>query len=152
MDNIDKWDCAPDQASCMAAGCCWVPATEKVFMLMMMVSMNVIFFLFSQDTPWCFFPDNVPTPGDLCKEFHWEAAGPGFTEEEYAVMFSNYEANLNIRGTGAIIAAPDAETPGGDYRCCGGNMEMHNFQRDRLRHYNSSILLRRDQVRTLHLQ
>ena len=74
-------------------------------------------FLFSQDTPWCFFPDNVPTPGDLCKEFHWEAAGPGFTEEEYAVMFSNYEANLNIRGTGAIIAAPDAETPGGDYRC-----------------------------------
>ena len=79
--------------------------------------MNVIFSHFSQDTPWCFFPDNVPTPGDLCKEFHWEAAGPGFTEEEYAVMFSNYEANLNIRGTGAIIAAPDAETPGGDYRC-----------------------------------
>ena len=59
----------------------------------------------------------MPTPGDLCKEFHWEAAGPGFTEEEYAVMFANYEANLNIRGTGAIIAAPDAETPGGDYRC-----------------------------------
>ena len=118
-------------------------------MLMMMVSTNVIFFLFSQDTPWCFFPDNVPTPGDLCKEFHWEAAGPGFTEEEYAVMFSNYEANLNIRGTGAIIAAPDAETPGGDYRYrgCGSNMEMHNLQRDRLRHYSIvvDILLRGDQ-------
>ena len=85
-------------------------------------------FLFSQDTPWCFFPDNVPTPGDLCKEFHWEAAGPGFTEEEYAVMFSNYEANLNIRGTGAIIAAPDAETPGGDYRCCGSNNLKHRHK------------------------
>ena len=115
MDNIDKWDCAPDQASCMAAGCCWVPATEKVYVDD--DGINECDLFFSQDTPWCFFPDNVPTPGDLCKEFHWEAAGPGFTEEEYAVMFSNYEANLNIRGTGAIIAAPDAETPGGDYRC-----------------------------------
>ena len=85
----------------------------------------------------------MPTPGDLCKEFHWEAAGPGFTEEEYAVMFSNYEANLNIRGTGAIIAAPDAETPGGDYRCCGGNMEMHSLQRDRLRHYSSRYIIKR---------
>ena len=30
VDNIDKWDCAPDQASCTAAGCCWVPVTTKV--------------------------------------------------------------------------------------------------------------------------
>ena len=34
VDNIDKWDCAPDQASCTAAGCCWVPATTKVSWVM----------------------------------------------------------------------------------------------------------------------
>ena len=28
-------------------------------------------------------------------------------------MYEKYEANLNIDGTGAIVAAPDLETPGG---------------------------------------
>ena len=28
------------------------------------------------------------------------------------VMYAKYEANLNIDGTGAIVAAPDLETPG----------------------------------------
>ena len=27
-------------------------------------------------------------------------------------MYAKYEANLNIDGTGAIVAAPDLETPG----------------------------------------
>ena len=27
-------------------------------------------------------------------------------------MYEKYEANLNIDGTGAIVAAPDLETPG----------------------------------------
>ena len=34
VDNIDRWDCAPDQASCSAAGCCWAPAATKVSRLM----------------------------------------------------------------------------------------------------------------------
>jgi len=97
VDNIDRWDCAPDQASCSAAGCCWAPATTK-------------------DTPWCFYPDNVPNPCVGDNVYNWDAADPGFTEAEYQTMYTNYEANLNIRGTGAIIAAPDEETPGGDYR------------------------------------
>lgn len=28
------------------------------------------------------------------------------------MMYEKYEANLNIDGTGAIVAAPDLETPG----------------------------------------
>ena len=30
----------------------------------------------------------------------------------WQVMYEKYEANLNIDGTGAIVAAPDLETPG----------------------------------------
>ena len=30
-------------------------------------------------------------------------------------MYSNYEANLNIDGSGAVVAAPDQNTPGGSY-------------------------------------
>ena len=69
-----------------------------------------------QGIPWCFYPDNVPNPCVGDNVYNWEAADPGFTEAEYQTMYTNYEANLNIRGTGAIIAAPDEETPGGDYR------------------------------------
>ena len=100
ISNIDKYDCAPNEAACTEAGCCWVPVT-------------------SRGIPWCFYPDNVPNPGTICGDsnnYNWNAADPGFSDEEYAIMYANYEANLNIRGTGAIIAAPDAETPGGDYR------------------------------------
>ena len=55
-----------------------------------------------------------PCDGDV---YNWVASDPGFTDAEYDIMYENYKVNLNIRGTGAIIAAPDAETPGGDYRC-----------------------------------
>jgi len=54
-----------------------------------------------------------PCDGDV---YNWVASDPGFTDAEYDIMYENYKVNLNIRGTGAIIAAPDAETPGGDYR------------------------------------
>lgn len=30
-------------------------------------------------------------------------------------MTKNFEANLNIQGSGAIVAAPDHNTPGGNY-------------------------------------
>ena len=97
VDNIDKWDCAPNEAACEEAGCCWVPANEK-------------------GIPWCFYPDNVPNPCVGEDVYNWNAENPGFSDEEYNIMYENYKVNLNIRGTGAIIAAPDAETPGGDYR------------------------------------
>jgi len=54
-----------------------------------------------------------PCEGDV---YNWAASDPSFTDADYDIMYENYKVNLNIRGTGAIIAAPDAETPGGDYR------------------------------------
>ena len=62
VDNIDKWDCAPDQASCMAAGCCWVPATEKVVMSIMMVAMSS-FFSFYSGHSLVFLPRQCAHPG-----------------------------------------------------------------------------------------
>merc|ERR1711892_939581 len=100
IPDIEKYDCAPVFDACEAKGCCWVPADTH------------------RDTPWCFYGTDQPSPDDYCKPemFNWEASDPGFSDSEYQTMYAKYEANLNIRGTGAIIAAPDAETPGGDYR------------------------------------
>merc|ERR1719260_332297 len=104
IPNADKIDCAPFEADCAAAGCCWVPAEE--------LDQNL-----TKGTPWCFYGSDQEPPPDPCAGdvFNWVASDPGFTDEIYQVMYAKYEANLNIDGTGAIVAAPDLETPGGSY-------------------------------------
>merc|ERR1711892_1569613 len=99
IPDTEKYDCAPVFDACEAKGCCWVPADTH------------------RDTPWCFYGTDQPSPDDYCKPemFDWEASDPGFSDSEYQTMYAKYEANLNIDGTGAIVAAPDHETPGGDY-------------------------------------
>merc|ERR1712123_55321 len=99
IPDTEKYDCAPVFDACEAKGCCWVPADTH------------------RDTPWCFYGTDQPSPDDYCKPemFNWEASDPGFSDSEYQTMYAKYEANLNIDGTGAIVAAPDHETPGGDY-------------------------------------
>merc|ERR1711892_1065534 len=99
IPDTEKYDCAPVFDACEAKGCCWVPADKH------------------RDTPWCFYGTDQPSPDDYCKPemFNWEASDPGFSDSEHQTMYSKYEANLNIDGTGAIVAAPDHETPGGDY-------------------------------------
>jgi len=103
VPNSDKYDCAPFEAECHQKGCCWVPVEKNGS---------------TRGTPWCFYPSDMTHPPDPCDGdvYNWVASDPGFTDDEYGIMYNNYKANLNIRGTGAIIAAPDAETPGGDYR------------------------------------
>jgi len=103
IPNADKIDCAPFEADCNAAGCCWVPAE---------MDQNL-----TRGTPWCFYGTDQEPPPDPCAGdvFNWAASDPGFTDEIYQVMYEKYEANLNIDGTGAIVAAPDLETPGGSY-------------------------------------
>jgi len=87
------------QSDCEASGCCWRPANDV-----------------DKDTPWCFYPDgDGPGPGGDCGSYNWNADGPGFTDEFYNTMFENYRANLNVEGCGAVVAAPDGDTPGGSY-------------------------------------
>merc|ERR1711909_138944 len=105
-DVSDRHDCGhmgTQQQECEASGCCWRPVNEV-----------------HKDTPWCFYPDGDgpgPTdgPGGDCSSYNWNADGPGFTDDFYNTMFENYRANLNVEGCGAVVAAPDGNTPGGSY-------------------------------------
>jgi len=97
----DKWDCGfsgTNQDICEGDGCCWQPV-EKLANS-------------TRDTPWCFHPSNEQNP---CDNVNWSASDAGFSQEYYDKMYANYLANLNIDGSGAIVAAPDQETPGGSY-------------------------------------
>ena len=46
---------------------------------------------------------------------NWSGDGPGFTDEFVKIMYKNFRENLNIQGSGAVVAAPDTDTPGGSY-------------------------------------
>ena len=35
--------------------------------------------------------------------YNWNAESPGFTDEEYAKMYANYESNLNIRSVVRLV-------------------------------------------------
>merc|ERR1712076_72167 len=98
VSSEDKVDCGQmgsSQASCEAAGCCWQPIDPN-----------------PSNLPWCYYSTDYEDP---CKDFTWTGDGPGFTDDFYNIMFQNYVANLNIDGSGAVVAAPDTETPGGSY-------------------------------------
>lgn len=109
VNPSDRQDCGhygTKQPDCEASGCCWVPAQDQ-------------FLGESNDTPWCFHPGDGPTPppqptGD-CGTYDWSATDPGFTDDFYDSMYTLYMGNLNIQGTGAVVAAPDHNTPGGSY-------------------------------------
>ena len=46
---------------------------------------------------------------------NWSANNPGFTDKFCKKMYQNLKENLNIDGSGAIVASPDTATPGGSY-------------------------------------
>jgi len=103
IDNVDKWDCGivgTDQTMCEADGCCWEPVLEEN------MDNN------TRGIPWCFHSTDDPNP---CGDVNWAGTDPGFTDEYYNIMYENYLANLNIDGSGAVVAAPDQSTPGGSY-------------------------------------
>lgn len=107
-DNVSsKSDCGfvgIDQPGCESKGCCWKPAGS------------------GSSDPWCFYkgtpgpgPSPAPPTEGSCFVTKSEAASP-FTSAEIASMRSKFLANVNIKGSGAIVAAPDHNTgPGGDY-------------------------------------
>jgi len=102
VSNADKWDCGivgTDQTQCEADGCCWQPVLRENGSM--------------RDTPWCYYKSDKKNP---CNDILWSGApDAGFTQAFYEKMYANYRANLNIEGSGAVVAAPDQETPGGSY-------------------------------------
>ncbi len=118
-DNCDvaasqRQDCGhvgTEKPDCEASGCCWKPASVE----------SELFLSSSlKDTPWCFHPGGGPPPpppgptGD-CGTYDWTATSPGFTAAFETNMLALYMKNLDIDGSGAVVAAPDPNTPGGSY-------------------------------------
>jgi len=99
VSNNDKIDCGfmgINEQTCQAEGCCWEPVEPN-----------------PNNVPWCFHNADYEDP---CTTFNWEADGPGgFDDAFYQLMYDNYLSQLNIQGSGAVVAAPDEGTPGGSY-------------------------------------
>jgi len=99
VGNLDRVDCGTIQTQepeCIAKGCCWSPVQDD------------------GSTPWCFYQDGQQGPQE-CEAFNWEALDPGFTQNDFDAIYENYRSQLNIDGTGAVVASPDTDTPGGSY-------------------------------------
>ena len=58
--------------------------------------------------PWCFYPGGGGPGGD-CAQLNWAAPeeGPGFPPDFQQLLWNNFKANLNVEGSGAVVAAPD---------------------------------------------
>jgi len=99
LPDYKKQDCGfvgIDQNGCEQKGCCWVPAGDN------------------SSTPWCF---NKASQDDICNNFNFNAPSDiGFNQDFKNKMYQNFVSQLNWHATGAVIAANDPHTPGGDYR------------------------------------
>lgn len=91
----ERVDCQKmDEGSCQAAGCCWQPVDPN-----------------PGNAPWCYYSDRKVKQCTL-------AADPEapFSAADIAQVREYFAANLDIQGTGMVVAAPDHATgPGGDY-------------------------------------
>jgi len=80
------------QQECEAKGCCWKEADPSI--------------------PWCF---SKVGPSPRCS-LRSEQGGAPFSEAEVELIRGFFLANIDIGGSGAVVAAPDHNTgPGGDY-------------------------------------
>lgn len=96
VDVGDRVDCGYvgiDQSGCQNKGCCWNPAPS------------------GSSAPWCFYQKGYNT--NCLKQS--SAGTPPFTSSQVDTMFGYFKQNINIQGSGAVVAAPDHNTPGGDY-------------------------------------
>jgi glucoamylase len=98
LDASARTDCgelASDQTTCEASGCCWDPLDDGV------------------SGPWCFYSKG-DEPGS-CFVFQNSTDTAPFSDSEVAAFQTNFLANVNVESVGAVVAAPDHDTPGGNY-------------------------------------
>mgnify|MGYP001998778939 CR=1 FL=1 len=84
------------QEQCEASGCCWSPVDPN-----------------PDNQPWCFKKENAKT----CPLPYANATktSPPFSQDEIDTMGKFFRANINVDDSGAVVAAPDYNTPGGSY-------------------------------------
>jgi len=92
--DSSKYDCGvlgTTEDQCTASGCCWAESDTA-------------------GVPWCFFKD---APASCFVTTNTSTAA--FSDDEIDTMASLFLANINIEGSGGVVAAPDYDTPGGSY-------------------------------------
>jgi len=96
VGDQDKQDCGhvgTGQQQCEASGCCWNPSS-------------------SGGVPWCYYKaGSAPS----CPLNYTSSGTPPFSDDEVKTMRGYFLANINIDGSGAVVASPDNDTPGGSY-------------------------------------
>ena len=105
--KVDCGEVGTKQPDCEAKGCCWQPVASnrtghgKQFLRSPALG----------DTPWCFYkPGSQPS----CP-LNYTSTGAPFSDSEVATMRGFFLDNININGSGAVVASPDTNTPGGSY-------------------------------------
>jgi len=95
VTKFDKVDCSIGSSDqCLAAGCCWQPIDPN-----------------PGNLPWCYHQQGTVKSCTLNSP-----PKTPFTDEERSTIFQYFEKNLDIQGSGMVVAAPDHNTgPGGDY-------------------------------------
>jgi glucoamylase len=84
-----------DETGCETKGCCWDPVDPN-----------------PNNLPWCFYSNiYTPTPTPPPPP----PGTPPFSDAEVAQMMGYFLDNIDIQGSGAVVAAPDYTTPGGSY-------------------------------------
>lgn len=108
VSDSAKSDCGYfgiDQSGCESKGCCWSPLYD------------------GSDTPWCFFDtgdddsvdDDTSSTCFLLDGSEAVADSPPFDDSMMALFKANFLSQIDIDDVGAVVAAPDHDTPGGDY-------------------------------------
>mmetsp|Transcript_114367 Transcript_114367/g.180026 ORF Transcript_114367/g.180026 Transcript_114367/m.180026 type:complete len:494 (+) Transcript_114367:77-1558(+) len=110
ISTDERVDCLKGNANdCESSGCCWQPVNPN-----------------PDNRPWCYFKDRKLKQCTL-------AADPSvpFSEAELNEVRQYFTANLDIQGSGMVVAAPDHNTgPGGDYYFAwmrDGALSMHAY-------------------------
>lgn len=97
---------------CEAAGCCWQPVNPN-----------------PRNLPWCYSKTGGGGKTGTCK-LGADPQAP-FTDTELQEVREHFAANLDVQGSGMVVAAPDHNTgPGGDYYFAwmrDGALSMHAY-------------------------
>lgn len=92
-EKVDCGHVGTTQPDCEASGCCWTPAPGT-------------------SDPWCYHKAGDVT---TCPLNHTSTGSAPFSQSEVETMRGFFKANINIDGSGAVVASPDTSTPGGSY-------------------------------------
>jgi glucoamylase len=122
IPDPQKQDCGhvgTNQQQCEASGCCWQPAAgangtklpNPYAFKKPSVAKGKDEEALVGDTPWCFFKSG----GAPSCPLNYTSTGAPFSPSQVATMRGFFLNNINIDGSGAVVASPDTNTPGGSY-------------------------------------